>query len=120
MNEGQLNSFKEKLYTVRQNLLAEVDKVNKHSNDEFESDVPDLNDEASRTYNRQVKLSIGEVERNQLKLVDEALDAIESGDYGTCIDCEEVIPIKRLETVPYAKRCVECKTKYEEELKSES
>jgi len=52
-------------------------------------------------------------------LVDEALAAMESGNYGVCIDCEEGIPLKRLEAVPYVKRCVDCKTKYEEEMQAE-
>lgn len=119
IQQEQLKTLKDKLLDIRTELTDGVDKVSKRSNDEFETEVPDVNDEASRTYNRQVMLSLGEAERKQLQLVDDALDALESGGYGTCIDCEEGIPLKRLEAVPYVKRCVACKTKYEEEMRAE-
>ena len=119
MNGEHLEMLKGKLVETRQDLLDGVEKVSKRSNDEFEAEVPDVNDEASRTYSRQVLLSLGEAERKQLQLVDEALKAMETGKYGVCIDCEEGIPLKRLEAVPYVKRCVGCKTKYEEEMQAE-
>lgn len=37
-----------------------------------------------------------------------ALDAINDGTYGFCESCEEHIPIKRLNAVPWARRCVRC------------
>jgi DnaK suppressor protein len=41
-------------------------------------------------------------------LVEEALDRLDSGDYGTCLRCEERIPAKRLEVLPWARYCVQC------------
>jgi DnaK suppressor protein len=121
MTREQLLLLKEKLVRVRKELLNGVDNVNRHSNDEFHGEIPDVNDEANRTYNRQVILSIGEVDRQQLKLVEESLELIgmEDGDYGTCIDCEEEIPFERLEAAPYVMRCIGCKTKYEEMTSAE-
>ncbi|GMT42985.1 MAG: RNA polymerase-binding transcription factor DksA [bacterium] len=118
MKKEQVGILKEKLDKIRVELLGGVDNVVKHSNDAFESEAPDINDEASRTYNRQVMLSLGEVERQILKLVDEAMQAIKNGEYGTCIDCEGEIPYKRLDAVPYAKRCIECREKWEEGIKA--
>jgi len=94
--------------------VQEVDHITKHSNDEYESEVPDVNDEAARTYSRQLMLSRGEADRHQLKLIDEALSALDGGDYGTCVDCETEIPYDRLLSVPFVERCVNCMTKYEE------
>ena len=37
-----------------------------------------------------------------------ALGRIEEGDYGLCIDCEELIPLGRLEIDPSLPRCVLC------------
>ncbi len=44
----------------------------------------------------------------QLRLVDEALDRIEEGDYGICVECDEEIGLKRLTAVPWAQRCLRC------------
>lgn len=115
MTEEHLDKLKNRLLDTRKELFDGVDKVARHSNEEFETEVPDVNDEASRTYSRQVLLSLGETERNQLQMVEEALAAMEAGVYGICVDCEEGIPFKRLEAVPYVKRCVACKTKFEKE-----
>jgi len=114
MTKEQIALLKEKLLQVHQALVAEVGNIQKHSNDEFESEVPDITDEAARTYSRQVMLSRGEADRSQLKLIDEALISIERGDYGICTDCENEIPFQRLLSVPYVERCVDCMTKYEE------
>jgi DnaK suppressor protein len=121
LTNEQLHLLKDKLNQVRKELLDGVDHVKKHSNDEFHGEVPDVNDEASRTYNRQVLLSIGEVDRQQLKRVEESLEQIDKvdGEYGVCIDCEEEIPFERLAAAPYVKRCIECKKTYEETLSAE-
>ena len=121
MTNEELETLKEKLLAIRHTLLAEVNRLSKDSNEEFSYDLPDMNDEASRTYNRQVLLSISEQDRKLLEQVEEALRMIytEDGGYGICIDCEEEIPFQRLDAAPYVKRCVECKTQYEESLKEE-
>lgn len=120
MKKEQLEILKNRLLQVRRELLVGVDEVKKHSNDEFENEAPDVNDEASRTYSRQVKLSLGEVDRQTLKLVEDASKAMENGSYGVCVDCEGSIPYKRLEAVPYVKRCVACKGKWEEEVQTDA
>lgn len=114
LTKEQMATLREKLVGLRQSLASDVDNIQKHSNDEFEAEVPDVNDEASRTYSRQVMLSRGEVDRQLLKLIDEALDSLDRGDYGTCIDCEREIPFPRLLSVPYVERCIDCGTKWEE------
>ena len=43
--------------------------------------------------------------RNQLQ---RALEAIEAGTYGVCVDCAREIPAGRLDALPDAERCVEC------------
>lgn len=42
-----------------------------------------------------------------------ALQTIEHGRYGTCLDCETAIPQARLEAVPHAVRCIRCQAKKE-------
>jgi DnaK suppressor protein len=42
-----------------------------------------------------------------------ALVRIEVGDYAVCEQCEEPIPRKRLDAVPWARRCVACQSQAE-------
>ena len=44
-----------------------------------------------------------------------ALDRIETGGYGSCERCEEPIPSKRLDAVPWARMCVKCQSVVEAE-----
>jgi|KBSMisStandDraft_5_1062788.scaffolds.fasta_scaffold05070_7 DnaK suppressor protein len=44
-----------------------------------------------------------------------ALERIEEGSYGTCERCEELIPAKRLEALPWARMCVSCQSAVEGE-----
>ncbi len=49
-----------------------------------------------------------------------ALDRIQSGVYGTCIDCDEDIGFERLAAYPTAKRCIRCQHLHEKTFTSGS
>ena len=55
-------------------------------------------------------LHIAEAGRHaaELQEIDRALSRIESGTYGTCVDCGLKIAIKRLRITPSASRCAPC------------
>jgi DnaK suppressor protein len=38
----------------------------------------------------------------------DALARVDHGEYGVCIDCEELISERRLQALPWAKRCIHC------------
>lgn len=40
--------------------------------------------------------------------IDDALRAIADGSYGICVECEEPIAPKRLQTIPWASHCIRC------------
>ena len=42
-----------------------------------------------------------------------AIARVDEGTYGVCVDCEERIPSRRLEAVPWACRCRECQESFE-------
>jgi len=65
-------------------------------------------DQAQITHDEFVSLHLNSIDYLQLRLVDEALDRLNSGDYGTCLACEEPIPVKRLRAVPWARYCISC------------
>jgi len=46
-----------------------------------------------------------------------ALDRIEEGHYGRCERCEEQIPPKRLDALPWARLCVACQAAIEAETR---
>ncbi len=46
--------------------------------------------------------------RGRLTLIDAALRRLEEGDYGTCTECGEDIPARRLAIDPTIARCIDC------------
>ena len=46
-----------------------------------------------------------------LNYLDDALKRIEKGEYGFCTDCGKLIDKERLEAVPHAQLCIDCKLK---------
>ena len=65
-------------------------------------------DQAQLSHDEFVSLRLNSLDYVQLRLVEEALDRIETGDFGVCMSCEEPIPTKRLQALPWAKYCVAC------------
>ena len=49
-----------------------------------------------------------ERESRSLMQVDAALERIDHGEFGICLECEEPIPTKRLAVVPWAAYCLRC------------
>lgn len=81
-------------------------------------------DQAQISHDEFVSLRLNSLDYRQLKLVEEALDRIHTGDYGTCLSCEEPIPAKRLNALPWARYCVDCQEQagnlQEEEIRRSS
>jgi RNA polymerase-binding protein DksA len=72
-------------------------------------DPKDLADIASDDIDRKMIEAIGSQELKRLKVIDSALTRIQQGRYGLCIKCGKHIPQDRLEAIPYALMCIECK-----------
>jgi RNA polymerase-binding protein DksA len=73
-------------------------------------DPKDLADIASDDIDRKMIEAIGSQDLKRLKLIDSALTRIQQGKYGLCVKCGKRIPQDRLEAIPYALMCIECKT----------
>ena len=65
-------------------------------------------DQGTVAHEEFVSMRLNHLDYAQLRMINEALDRIESGDYGVCLSCEEGMPNKRLTALPWAKYCVPC------------
>ena len=59
-------------------------------------------------YDDFVLLRVNQSLYSQLRLVEDALDRLELGEYGRCVGCGTAIPPKRLEAIPWARFCITC------------
>jgi len=65
-------------------------------------------DQAQITHDEFVSLRLNRLDYLQLRMIEEALDRLDSGDFGVCLACEEPIAAKRLKALPWARYCVTC------------
>jgi len=65
-------------------------------------------DQAQISHDEFVSLRMNGLDYSQLRLVEEALDRLNAGDYGICLACDEPIAEKRLRALPWAQYCVTC------------
>jgi DnaK suppressor protein len=65
-------------------------------------------DQAQLSHDEFVSLRMNGLDYGQLRLVEEALDRLDTGDYGVCLECDEPIAEKRLRALPWARYCVAC------------
>ena len=71
-------------------------------------------DHGSDTNLMEQNVRLMEQEREKIRLLKDALARLTEGHYGNCEMCGELIPQVRLEMIPYATHCIECKEKTED------
>lgn len=111
--EKKFQDIRKKLLEQKHTLLSEAGVALNQLPDE--QIFPELGDQASAEIDRNFMLRLRGRERNLLKKIDEAMEKIDSGNYGICENCGQEINIKRLEARPVTTMCIECKTEQEEE-----
>ena len=79
--------------------------------DEVEEETFDnhLGDTATVTFNREMDYTLEDNTEHVIAAIDAALKRIEEGTFGTCARCGKPIAEERLEAMPYATKCIECK-----------
>ncbi|MET3999332.1 RNA polymerase-binding protein DksA [Marinobacterium sp. MBR-109] len=109
MNEAQKEHFRKILLGWKRELMEEVDSTITHLKEEA-SNFADPSDRASQEEEFSLELRTRDRERKLIRKIDEALESIDSDDYGYCEACGVEIGIRRLEARPTATLCIDCKT----------
>ena len=100
--------IKERLLEKRRDLLKLI-----QSSKSIERDVGDLtfsneNDLASSLEGREMLFQLTSRDRNELRLIEDALFRINEGTYGACESCDKKISLKRLQIMPLTSLCIDC------------
>ena len=73
----------------------------------------DAGDQGEQVQRDEVREAEQNRDATELADIDAALQRMDSGRYGECIDCGIDIPVARLQAQPSAMRCVACQEKFE-------
>ncbi len=102
--------YKERLLVLRARLRGDVKAMADVAlNDAHGSNMPiHMAELGSENYEQEFTLSLMETEEGAIDAIDEALNRVEQGVYGTCVECDGVIPKTRLNAIPHAAMCIRC------------
>lgn len=128
MKEQQLEFYKSRILEKRSELLQELGYLK----DSTMSSTPqEASGEHSAYAYHMADLGTDNMEREKaffyayresrlLYHLDQALDRIKSKTYGICRECGNPISQARLEAVPHATLCIQCKSNEEKKKKNNS
>jgi RNA polymerase-binding transcription factor len=111
MDDATLASLRASLEVHRANLRREIEALGADPDSDETAFVDDRGfaDSAHSTAERSRLLSLVTALRENLEGVQHALEKMEAGTYGTCERCGKPIAPERLEALPWAALCIDCK-----------
>ncbi|MEA0971775.1 RNA polymerase-binding transcription factor DksA [Candidatus Megaera venefica] len=112
MNPMQLEYFKQKLQTWREELLEESRDTLDHLKEENWNE-PDLTDRASVETETSIELRTRDRYRKLIDKIEHTIVKINKNDYGYCEETGEKIGLRRLEARPVATLCIEAQMRHE-------
>jgi RNA polymerase-binding protein DksA len=121
LNKEELKYFENLLNEKKETLIQELDYIednamrlnSKDGAGDLSSHAYHLADHATETQDREQAFHLASREGRFLYYIEEALDRVRAGTFGICKKCGTLIPKARLEAVPTAKMCINCKSRQE-------
>jgi DnaK suppressor protein len=114
MDEAFQRKMKTSLAALKKEILTNLAAESEDFRTIIENmDPKDLADIAADDIDRKTLEALGSQEIKRLQLIESALSRIENKKYGICARCSKKIPKERLEAIPYALLCIECKSSEE-------
>lgn len=117
MNPTMTEYFKQLLLTWKRDLLDETGEIIAHMKKDAHLHLPDNVDRASDERDWSMELRTKDRVRKLMFKIDSALQRIENGTYGYCLETEEPISIKRLIARPIAEYTIEAQERHEQQEK---
>lgn len=94
---------------LERSMLTAVEQGRQTGADETQ----DVADQAVSSYQKELLFTQGTNGHSQLSLVHLALERIDEGSYGECLQCGTTIGEKRLDALPWTPYCIHCQEKIE-------
>jgi DnaK suppressor protein len=122
MSAADPSRFRDLLLDRRLQVANALDNLQKENARSLEDESGELvsgsadqhmADTATQTVEREIGNTLELHDERLLVAIDAALTRIEAGTYGKCVNCGAQIPEERLEAMPWATLCIDCKRKEE-------
>jgi RNA polymerase-binding transcription factor len=120
MSTIDTDRFRQQLQTERTRVANAIEYLHSENPGTIEDETGEesydnhLADIATVTSDRAIDYTLEDNAENLLAAIDRALERIEDGTYGTCVNCGQAIAEERLEAMPWAELCIDCKRRAEQ------
>jgi DnaK suppressor protein len=108
---------KARVAELRASLLAEQARLTSGRRSDFQVLITPENtaaeDQAPLLHDQFVAITNHSRDRQRLASIESALQRFDRGEFGICEECEEEIPLERLQAIPWAAYCVSCQERIE-------
>jgi DnaK suppressor protein len=111
MEQEDIEFFRHLLKQRMKELRSEAGRTVENMDED--ENFPDPSDRATLESNRNSELRIRDRERKLIFKIQEALQRLDSGEFGICAECGEEIGIERLKARPVTTFCIACKSSQE-------
>jgi RNA polymerase-binding protein DksA len=117
-----LDELKSALLEERDRVTHAIEYLHEENPGSLEDETGDLvsssidnhlGDMATATFDRELDYTLEENAEQVLAAIDAALGRMENGTYGRCQSCGRPISPGRLEAIPWATQCIDCRRKEE-------
>ncbi|TWT87601.1 RNA polymerase-binding transcription factor [Pseudobythopirellula maris] len=120
MKKADMLAYKERLLALRARLRGDVNALASHALRQSDDDGGDsssmpihMAELGSENFEQEFSLSLMETEETTLTAIDTAIERVDQGTFGKCVECEGVVPKTRLNAIPFTPVCVRCAEKLE-------
>jgi RNA polymerase-binding transcription factor DksA len=123
-SQDELDWFRESLLQKRRELLGDYHSLHDEAvreddaerTDGSERGPQDVEEQGTDVFEQMFTINLMQNTQATLREVDEALERIEDGSYGTCVATGKPITKTRLRALPWAKHCIEYATQMERNM----
>ena len=116
MSAIDTDHFRQRLLDERKRVVDAIENIHTENPGSMADETEELSfqdnhmgDVATATFDREMASTLEDNSNHVLAEIDAALARIEDGTYGACENCGRPISAERLEALPYATKCIECK-----------
>jgi DnaK suppressor protein len=115
MKKAEALAYKEKLHAIRARLRGDVTAMaevalRKSGMEGSDSNAMPIHmaELGSDNFEQEFTLGLMEAEEDTLSLIEAALERVDRGIFGRCVECDGQISKARLNAIPYTPVCIKC------------
>jgi DnaK suppressor protein len=121
MKKADMRVYKDRLVQLRARLRGDVNamanaalnKTRSEASGDLSSMPIHMADVGSDNFEQEFTLSLMANDGGTLEAIESALERIEEGTYGSCLECDGRITKTRLNAIPYTPYCIRCASEIE-------